>query len=105
MTRTIILTLIILKSTLIIQAQKRLDNFKIYNCKSDSVLKISLIPENILTTDYDLIVLDFKADTGLYITEKGFEIHWPAPFLDGRLTLVINRRQIYLESAEKCFTI
>jgi hypothetical protein len=65
----------------------------------DSIYKVQVIPDNVLTGEFDLLITGFEKDSNKKINTNILEISWTSMYVDGRYILVITPRQIYLRSS------
>jgi hypothetical protein len=77
------------------------DTINVYECKYDSLYRVSLIPENILDLSYDFIVIGSAIDTTKASKVKEYEIDWPSLYIDGRFYIAVTPRQIYLRTGHE----
>ncbi len=78
------------------------DSTKVYYCDLDPILNIPIIPETILDSEYDVIVLDYEKDFAAFpFINAGYEISWPSISIDGSFVIVVNPQQIYLKSGHE----
>jgi hypothetical protein len=73
-----------------------LDSLRFAYCEYDSVNRITVFPENSLTSDFDIIITGFnKEETD---NKSMIEISWFSSYIDGTYCFVITPRQMYLRS-------
>lgn len=75
------------------------DSLKIVKSQMDSIYKVQVIPDNVLTGEFDLLITGFEKDSNKRINTNIIEISWSSMYVDGRYILVITPRQIYLRSS------
>ena len=75
------------------------DSLKIVKSQMDSIYKVQVIPDNVLTGEFDLLITGFEKDSNKKINTNLIEISWTSMYVDGRYILVITPRQIYLRSS------
>jgi len=94
-----ILIILVLVSTMLTYSQVvESDSSKIINSQFDSLYKVSVIPDNALQGEFDLLVTSNNKDLMKKLNENRIEISWTSYYIDGRYILVITPRQIYLRS-------
>jgi hypothetical protein len=75
------------------------DSLKIVKSHMDSIYKVQVIPDNVLTGEFDLLITGFEKESNKKINTNIIEISWSSMYVDGRYILVITPRQIYLRSS------
>jgi len=97
--RILQLIMLILISTIRIHSQVvDTDPLKIIKSQVDSVYNVSIIPDNALTGEFDLLITGQENDLCKKVNTNLIEISWLSMYIDGRYVLVITPRQIYFKS-------
>ncbi len=79
-------------------AQERRIKSKIYSCPTDSTYQIKIIREDIFETDYVALYVPEGIELEKQDKKVGFKIFWYSYTDEGRFSLVVNPRQIYLRT-------